>query len=361
MSFEFHVASFQNSRFGVVSRVSGCLLMIAPACMRKNSMNSRLAMPVTVAVYLAACLTLSNKAALAQDSNLKLLKVGGGSFTTSVAQSNGIFAKYGLSIQIPRSASGGSEEVRRWLASGELDLADYGVDNAIAMVENAGVDMILVAATDYTPTELVAQPEIKSLADLRGKVVLVDAPNTQNALALKKILSTAGLNPGTDYQMKEAGGTGARVAAMYKQKEYAATMASGQTAAQARQRGLVSLATTSNIVGPMLRYGIFTRRQWAKENSDSLVRYIAAHIGAQRWILNPENKNQVIDMVAQQRKLSRELAAGLYELDIGPDGLAKDAAIDVARFSNVLKFRAQVEGSWGGKAPAPDRYYDASS
>lgn len=298
--------------------------------------------------------------ALAQEANLKIIKVGGGSFTTSIAQANGIFAKYGLQIQVPRSASGGSEEVRKWLASGELDLADYGVDNAIAMVENAGVDVILVAATDYTPTELMAKPEIKSLADLPGKIVLVAAPNTQNALALKKILSTAGLSAGTDYQMKEAGGTSARIAAMPKQKEFAATMAAGQSAAQARQDGLVSLATTANIFGPTLRYGVFTRRQWAKDDSDLLIRYIAAQIEAQRWLLNPANKDKVIDMVLRQRKMSRELATGIYEMDIGPNGLAKDAAIDVARFSNVLKFRAEVEGSWGGKAPAPDRYYDAS-
>lgn len=298
--------------------------------------------------------------ALAQEVNLKTIKLGGGSFTTSVAQSNGVFAKYGLQIQIPRSASGGSDEVRKWLASGELDLADYGVDNAIAMVENAGVDVILVAATDYTPTELMAQPEIKSLADLRGKIVIVDAPNTQNALALKKILSTVGLNAGTDYQMKEVGGTSARIAAMLKQKEFAATMASGQSAAQARQDGLVGLATTANIFGPTLRYGVFTRRQWAKENSDLLIRYIAAHIEAQRWLLNPANKDKAIDMVLRQRKMSRELATGIYEMDTGPNGLAKDAALDVQRFSNVLKFRAEVEGSWGGKAPAPDRYYDSS-
>ena len=297
--------------------------------------------------------------ALAQESSLITLKVGGGSFTTSIAQTNGIFAKYGLQIQLPRLAAGGSEEVRGWLASGQLDLADYGVDNAIAMVENAGVDVILVAATDYTPTELMAQPEFKSLADLRGKTVLVDAPNTQNALALKKILSTVGLNPRVDYQMKEAGGTTMRVAAMLKQKEYAATMASGQTAVQARQAGLVSLASTANIFGPVLRYGVFTRRQWAKENSVLLVRYIAAHIEAQRWIMNPANKDKVIDIVAEQAKLPRELAAGIYEMDTGPNGLAKDAAIDVVRLSNVLKFRAEVEGSWGGKAPAPERYYDA--
>ena len=311
-------------------------------------------------VYCLVVVACIAGAASAQDSNRQTVKLGGGSFTTSVAQSNGLFTNYGLRIEIPRSASGGSAKVRRWLASGELDLADYGVDNAVAMVENAGVDVILVAATDYTPTVLVAQPEIKSIADLRGKTVLVDAPNTQNALALKKILSTAGLSAGKDYQMKEAGGTSARVAALLKQKEYAATMASGQTAAQARQHGLVSLASTSNIVGPMLRYGVFTRRQWAKENSDLLVRYLAAHIVAQRWIMNPENKNKVIDMVMQERKLPRDLAEALYAMDLGPDGLAKDGIIDAARFANVLKFRAEVEGSWGGKPPSPDRYYDTS-
>lgn len=275
-------------------------------------------------------------AAHAQEVNLKTLKVGGGSFTTAIAQANGIFAKYGLQIQIPRSAAGGSEEVRRWLASGELDLADYGVDNAIAMVENAGVDVILVAATDYTPTELMAQPEIKALGELRGKTVLVDAPNTQNALALKKILSGAGLTAAADYVMKEAGGTGARVAAMLKQKEFAATMASGQTAVQARQGGLVSLATTANVFGPSLRYGVFTRRQWAREHSDLLIRYLAAHIEALRWIMHPANKDKVIDTVAKQAKLSRYLAGQIYEMDMGPNGLAKDAAIDVQRFANVL-------------------------
>jgi ABC-type nitrate/sulfonate/bicarbonate transport system substrate-binding protein len=299
-------------------------------------------------------------AVAAHAQKFKTLTVGGGSFATSIAQANGVFTKYGLQIQIPRSPAGGSEEVRRWLASGELDLADYGVDNAIAMVENAGVDVIVVAATDYTPTELMAQPEIKALADLRGKTVLVDAPNTQNALALKKILSGAGLTAAADYVMKEAGGTGARVAAMLKQKEFAATMASGQTAVQARQGGLVSLATTANIFGPTLRYGVFTRRQWAREQSDLLIRYLAAHIEALRWIMNPANKDKVIDTVAKQAKLSRDLAGQIYEMDTGPNGLAKDAAIDVPRFANVLKFRAEVEGSWGGKAPPPDRYYDAT-
>ncbi len=177
------------------------------------TMKRYLPMLWSMAVLVVQGLLYAN-ALPAQETNLKPLKLGGGSFVTTIAQANGIFSKYGLRVEIPRSATGGSEEVRRWLATGEIDLADYGVDNAIAMVENAGVDVIVVAGTDSTPTELMAQPEIKTLADLRGKTVLVDAPNTQNALALKKILTSVGLNAGFDYVMQEAGGTGARVAAM---------------------------------------------------------------------------------------------------------------------------------------------------
>jgi hypothetical protein len=31
-----------------------------------------------------------------------------------------------------------------------------------------------------------------------------------------------------------------------------------------------------------------------------------------------------------------------------------------SRFKNVLKLRAEIEGQWGGKPPAPDKYIDLS-
>ena len=122
----------------------------------------------------------------------------------------------------------------------------------------------------------MAQPEITSLADLRGKTVLVDAPNTQNALALKKILSTAGLTGGADFVMKEAE-YAVRIAAMLQHKEFAATMASGQTAVQALQGGLVNLASTAH---PRGIYAALWRFHAAngRGNCELLISYLAAHI-----------------------------------------------------------------------------------
>ena len=42
------------------------------------------------------------------------------------------------------------------------------------------------------------------------------------------------------------------------------------------------------------------------------------------------------------------------------DGLAKDGKFDMEGFKNVLKLRAEIEGQWGGTAPAPDKYLDLS-
>jgi hypothetical protein len=41
-------------------------------------------------------------------------------------------------------------------------------------------------------------------------------------------------------------------------------------------------------------------------------------------------------------------------------GIAKDARFDMEGFRNVLALRAEIEGSWGGRAPSPDRYVDLS-
>ena len=41
-------------------------------------------------------------------------------------------------------------------------------------------------------------------------------------------------------------------------------------------------------------------------------------------------------------------------------GFTPDGRFDMAGFRNVLALRAEIEGSWGGKAPAPDRYVDLS-
>jgi len=93
-----------------------------------------------------------------------------------------------------------------------------------------------------------------------------------------------------------------------------------------------------------------------------LERYIAAQIEAQRWIRDPANKEKMTEIItnAAQPPLASDIAAETYEAVVsGPSEVTPDLRFDRPAFDNFLKLRAEVERSWGGKAPAVDRLYKA--
>jgi len=276
-----------------------------------------------------------------------------------VADKQGIFAKYGIEVENANKAN--SDEVRGDLAAGKGDLAYLALDNAVAMVELAKGDAVIVMGGEGSQNELIAQPEIKSIQELRGKTLIVDAVNTAYALQMKKILMSNGLEAGRDYEMKAYGATPARLIAMREHKEFAGSMLGPPASISAKREGFVSLGSVQELIGPYQAAGVFAMRSWAKEHREDLVPFLAACIEAQRWLMNPANKQQVLEMLAAQSKLAPEVAAATYEsLMTRPGGYEKDAELDAKGFGNVLKLRAEVEGQWNGRPPGVEKYYDPS-
>ena len=277
----------------------------------------------------------------------------------AVADKQGLFAKYG--IEVVNDNKKNSDELRADLAAGKGDVAYLAVDNAVAMVELAHQDVVIVMGGEGSQNELIVQPGIKSAADLRGKTLIVDAPNTAYALQMKKILLLSGLAAGKDYEIKPFGATPQRLIAMREQKDFAGSMLGPPVSLVAKKEGFVSLGSVQQLIGPYQAAGFFTQRAWAKDHRDLLIAFLSACIEAQRWLLNPANKQQVIDLFAAQYHLAPDIAAEDYEISIShPGGFAKDAQLDLHGFENVLKLRAEVEGQWGGHPPSPDKYYDPS-
>jgi ABC-type nitrate/sulfonate/bicarbonate transport system substrate-binding protein len=277
----------------------------------------------------------------------------------TVALEQGLFAKHGVEVQAQIAAN--SEELRGALAAGSVDLAHAAVDNAVALVEKAHVEVVVVMGGEGSTNELIAQPGTESVEELRGGTVIVDAPTTAYAIQLKKILLLRGLQSGRDYQIKSVGGTPLRLAAMRENKDYAASILGPPTSLIAKQEGFVSLGTTQSFLGPYQAAGAFARRSWANENRNLLTGYIAAYIEAQHWILDSAHKEQVIALLAKEFHLSDALAKEAYDSWIvAPGGLQPDAKIDLGGFANVLRLRAEMEHTWSGETPAPEKYYDSS-
>jgi len=226
-------------------------------------------------------------------------------------------------------------------------------------VELAKQDAVIVAGGDNGFNRILVQPDIKALSDLRGKTVVVDAPNTAFALLLYKALQEAGLKKG-DYKIHAVGGTPQRIKAMTTDKSNAVAGVIGiPMSFKAVADGLKDLGSATSGVGAYQSGCIVVMRPWAKANNDVLVRYLKAIVGGYRYLLNPANKSATTALLKERLKLSDGDAAKTYAVVTDPaEGFAKDGKFDRAGFKNVLKLRAEIEGQWGGTPPAPDKYVD---
>ncbi len=201
------------------------------------------------------------------------------------AQSQGLFERHGLKVEILFTAN--SDEQRAGLAKGEFEIAQAAVDNAVAMVEMAKEDVVIVTGGDSSMNELIVQPEVRSLADLKGQTLLVDATNTAYALQLKKILLMNGLKEGADYQIYPIGGTSQRLRGLKEDKKYKAAMLNLPFSLDAKASGLKSMGRATDLIGPYQANGTFVLRKWGTAHRDLMERYIAGLIEGTRWALAP--------------------------------------------------------------------------
>jgi ABC-type nitrate/sulfonate/bicarbonate transport system substrate-binding protein len=312
-----------------------------------------------VRVLVSFVLLLFAATAAAQPTALKAKAFPGAQALPAIAGvQQGIFEKHGIKLELLFTQT--SQEQRDGLAAGEFQVAHAAVDNAVAMVERAKHDVIIVTGGDSSMNEFFAQADVRSIADLKGRTVIVDAPNTAYALQAKKILRMHGLNDG-DYTLKPVGGTLFRYRAMRENKDLAASMLNPPFSVDAPSAGLKSLGRAVDLIGPYQATGAWVLRKWATANADTLERYIAGLIESTRWAVARENKDAAVKILAERFKLQPQVAERTWEMLADPKfGLAPDARFDLAGFKNVLGLRAEIEGDWGGKPPAAERYIDLS-
>ena len=310
----------------------------------------------TVAALAAAALLAAGGVARAQDAKLTIMVFPGmQNLALFAAQQKGFFAKRGLAVDIKMAPS--SDEQRAGLADGRWQIIHAGIDNAVAMAEVAKVDIAVICGGDNSFNHLIVQPDIKSFADLRGKTMVVDAPDTAYAFQLYEILKRNGVSKG-DYGVKPVGATLKRLAAMQEDKALSASMMNPPFSLLGMKGGMKDMEAAASLLGAYQATGGAVLRSWAKANSDVLVKYLQAYVEGLRWSLDPRNKDEATRLFTDNLKLPGEIAAATYAVAADPaDGLAKDAAFDLEGFKNVLKLRAD----WTGAAPgAPEKYLDLS-
>jgi ABC-type nitrate/sulfonate/bicarbonate transport system substrate-binding protein len=310
-------------------------------------------LPIAVHVVLVA----TALCACAQDARLRVNTFPGPqNLALFVAQDKGLFAKRGLSVEI--SFTPNSQAQRDGLVKGAFEIAQAGVDNAVALVEVAKQDVVIVAGGSNGMNELIVRPELKSYDDIRGKMVVVDAPNTAYAFLLYKMLALKGVNKG-DYAVLPAGGCTQRLDAMREDNTRVAAMMNPPCNLIAAKEGYHSFGLATDVIGSYQADGIWVMRAWANGNSAILTKYLEAIIEGCRWGSDPANRTEAAAIVAKHLKLDPEIAEKSVEAAVGASGgFAKDARFDMEGFKTTLRLRAEIAG--GDANPAPGKYLDLS-
>jgi len=271
---------------------------------------------------------------------------GGFNLHSYVAQRQGFFAKHGIDVRLSYTPT--SAYLMTGLVEGRFDIATAGIDNLVAYQEGQGEaptktapDLAAILGFDNAFLSLVAVPEVKTIADLRGKELGVDALTTGFAFVSREMLERAGLKD-SEVKPVRAGGTALRYAALIDRK-FAATLLSTPFDLQAEAKGFTSLGSATELLGAYQGRTAFAMRSWLKDNEAAAIGFMQAMREATDWIFDPRNREicEAI-LLANDRDMTPALAQKTYDLFVDKKaGLFRDLRVDTQGLKVVLALRSK--------------------
>lgn len=284
---------------------------------------------------------------------MSVIRLGGfyRSLPMVVAEEKGYYADHGIDIEFGQVTS--SIQQFQFLADGKYDIVQTSPDNTANYHLNANNPIgRLVDGQGFLGMDhgmylvVVAQPDVQSIDDLRGRTISVDAPESGFAYVIYRILGNHGLERERDYQVVSTGGVYDRFVAMVVNGEdLAATLMSGGFETRAADRGFKLFDSVHDIADPYLGVWACARREWLAANRDLAVAFVSAYRAASAWVFDPSNREECVTMLERSPNTSRELAERLYEVQVKPGvGNVPDGVIDPVAVANALRLRIEYSG-----------------
>ncbi|HLN82537.1 MAG TPA: ABC transporter substrate-binding protein [Candidatus Binatia bacterium] len=288
--------------------------------------------------------------ALAQSKKLKPLHIALANHSVSmtsiyVAKQLGIFEGYGYDARIlvlePRAGIGA-------LLSGDLDCYSAIGSTARAALRGAPVRVGLVSLnrSDFI---LVANKDISSIEQLRGKVIGGYTPQGTVNVVLAEVLRRKGLRS-EEYKIVNAGT--ARAAALASGTVPAAMLNSVETVRLLKQGFHVLARAADEIELPqsglgMSVAGLQSRREFLRPVVQSVLE-------ATKIIVS--QKDRTVSVLMKQLSISQEEAAFIY------DAIYKGWAVDGKPTAGALKLELELDQKDAGlkELPKPEQIYDFS-
>lgn len=282
---------------------------------------------------------------LAADSSAALenLRVAYPSVNTSVfalviAQKEGYFREEGLNVEL--LSIRGEIAIRTTLA-GDVDFFTNAGSAMAAAVRGVPVK-ILTVFQDKPGWELIAQPNIRSIAQLRGATIAIMSPEGSLAIVTREILRRNGIDPAKDVNLVVMGGDSVRFPAL-KGKAIHATLFNAAMSIRAQKDGFTKLALASDYAN-LIQGGLATSDDKIRKNPGRIFRFIRAALKGTNFFLG-KREPAIRTMMETLRMTDRELANAIYDAEAAllvREGFSEDKVLQA--MIDEMKSTTKVQG-----------------
>jgi NitT/TauT family transport system substrate-binding protein len=235
-----------------------------------------------------------------------------------VAVEKGFFQEVGLEPQLI--------QMRGNVATTALATRDIDFSVNISPVLNGaiqGLGLKLVTVLNTRPLfSLVVRPEIKTPADLKGKVFAVNAFGNTQAILTEKHLQHLGLKMG-EYKLIAVGATGARLAAIERNLVQGSLMPPPANVKMEKQ-GYRLLGNTAEIISHPI-VGLGTHEERIKNQAELVKKTIRAALRGLQFVSS--HRTDTVRIIKEWVHLEERDALRVYDLSkvgFSKDGYASD-------------------------------------
>jgi ABC-type nitrate/sulfonate/bicarbonate transport system substrate-binding protein len=273
-----------------------------------------------------------------------------------VAEREGYFAKEGLNFETVPIPGGGEKQIEA-LHEGLADVSHVATPFLIQATLK-GSDAVAVVTEFSNPIySLIAKPEIKSYADLKGKLLGVAAETGSITISIRKLLAMHGVQR-EDFQARFVDGTPERLSCLTSGDCMAVPLGQPQDFVAMRQ-GYRLLGYSTEAVPEFVYTVSAARRSWAAANREAVVRYVRALGSAFRFIRDPARRTDVVRTIVETTGFPEANARLTLQLYFEPERkvLPQRGEIDMKGMATAIAFMGEA-GVLKEPLPPPERFVD---
>jgi ABC-type nitrate/sulfonate/bicarbonate transport system substrate-binding protein len=258
----------------------------------------------------------------------------------------GLDASYVVTGSVPKTAEG--------LRDGTFDIA-VTVPEGIVAAAAAGEDMRLIAGvTGKVAASLITAPNVKSIADLRGKRLGVSGLKEGTGLLMLEMVAKHGLAP-SDVELKVVGVGGDRWRAL-QASEIEAGIQNAPLNFMAVEKGFNNLGDAPDVLPPYQFIAVGARQTWLDKNPEVAVKALRAMLRGLRDVY--ADRDTAVALAVENMKVTPEMALRTWEFYVKHRPHDPNLEVTPAAFAKTLKTMVSAGTLKEADASTPQRFVD---